>query len=135
MNPLSDIRQYNPNMTISQVMKFCEKKGMNITRAMIQNYIRDGLMPSPVNKRFYTHNHLAALALIDKLKTVFEISAIKEALTPFLDNEGIPLETYTTLIEKAGELTHEILSQKQESGTLATMLCAAGIKEGVGMPV
>ena len=98
-NPLSDIKQYSNAMTISQTLKFCEKKGLGITRGMIQNYIRDGLLPSPANKRFYTHKHMAALVLIDRLKTVFDIPTIHAALTPLMDEEGLPMEVYNKLIK------------------------------------
>ena len=99
-NPLKDIRQYSPKLTISQLLKFFEKKGMKLTRGMVQNYIRDGLLPPPAEKRFYTHNHVAALTLIFKLKTVFDIKSIQKTLVPLMDDEGIPLEVYFALMEK-----------------------------------
>jgi len=102
-DPLSDIHHYSPTMTISQVIKFCEKKELPISRPMVQNYIRDGLLPPPVNRR-YTHKHLAALAVICWLKHVYDIPAIKEALTPHIDEEGLPLETYKWLINKQREI-------------------------------
>ncbi|MDR0272705.1 MAG: DUF1836 domain-containing protein [Clostridiales bacterium] len=127
-DPLSDIRHYSPTMTISQVMKFCEKKSIGITRAMIQNYIRAGFLPPPVDKRFYTHKHLAALAMIDRLKTVFDIPTIQEVLVPFMDEQGLPLETYAQLIADANDLTREFLSANklnENGGTLLIMTCAA----------
>jgi len=134
-DPLADIRHYSPTLKISQVLKFCEKKDMNITRAMIQNYIRDGLLPPPVQKRLYTHKHLAALAMIDRLKTVFEIATIQEALTPYMDEEGLPLEVYTELIQQTESLTHkwltataDTLASQKDGGTLLTMSCAAALK-------
>jgi DNA-binding transcriptional MerR regulator len=137
-DPLSDIRHYSPTMTISQVMKFCEKKELTITRAMIQNYVRDKLLPPPVNKRLYTHKHLAALVMINRLKTVFDIPAIREALTPFMDEEGLPLEAYTEMQNKIGYLTQkwlfinkEMLAAENDGGTLLTMVCAAELKSAV----
>ena len=108
IDPLSDIQQYSEALTISQVLKFCEKKDIGITRGMIQNYIRDGLLPSPVNKRFYTHKYLAALVLIDRLKTVFDIPSIKKALTPFMDEEGLPLDVYKKMMSGANALLRQI---------------------------
>ena len=98
-DPLSDIHHYSPTFTIAQVIKFCEKKHISISRPMIQNYIRDGLLPPPMG-RTYTQKHLAAIAIIHRLKTVYDIPAIKEAIAPHIDNEGLPLETYKWLIEK-----------------------------------
>lgn len=114
-DPLQDINHYSQTLTISQVVKFCEKKELGLTRAMIQNYIRDGLLPPPVNKRHYTQKHLAGLVMIVYLKTVFEMSDIKAALTPLMDGEGLPLETYRLLIgnlEKFSALWKEQMSPK-----------------------
>jgi DNA-binding transcriptional MerR regulator len=99
-DPLHDIQHYGKNLTITQVIKFFEKININITRPMIQNYIRMNLLPNPVNKRFYTHKHLAALVIIDYLKSVFEINDIKAALLPYMDREGLPLEVYNKLINQ-----------------------------------
>jgi DNA-binding transcriptional MerR regulator len=135
-NPLSDIRHYSPTMTISQVMKFCEKKGIGITRAMVQNYVRDKLLPPPVNKRLYTHEHLATLVLIDRLKTVFDIPLIRDALAPFKGENGIPVEVYERLWEQTETLSRgliasnaTVLNNEKDGGTLLTMACAAAVKE------
>ena len=101
---LSDIHHYSPNLTIANVIKFCEKKGLPISRPMIQNYIRDGLLPPPVDKRIYTHKHLAALVVISHLKTVCDLPIIKEALAPHMDEEGLPLETYKWFMSKQNDL-------------------------------
>jgi DNA-binding transcriptional MerR regulator len=114
-------------MTISQVLKFCEKKELSITRAMIQNYIRAGLIPPPIEKRLYTHKHLAALALIDRLKTVFDIPTIQGALAPYIDDEGLSPETYAALMQKTEALTREWLAQTH-GDTLLLMSCAASLK-------
>ncbi|MCL2047803.1 MAG: DUF1836 domain-containing protein [Defluviitaleaceae bacterium] len=122
-DPLSDIRHYSPSMTISQVLKFCEKKEMGITRAMVQNYIRAGLLPPPKDKRFYTHKHLAVLAITDRLKTVFDIPLIQKALSPYMDEEGLSLDVYAQLIKEV-----EAFSAEWSGGTLFTMACAAELK-------
>ncbi|MCL1844565.1 MAG: DUF1836 domain-containing protein [Defluviitaleaceae bacterium] len=126
-DPLSDIRHYSPTMTISQVLKFCEKKGVQITRAMIQNYIRAGILPPPINKRLYTHKHLAALVTIDRLKAVFEIPHIRAELEPFLDEEGLPLEIYFELNKNAQNLTADI----KTADALQIMACAAELKRSL----
>jgi DNA-binding transcriptional MerR regulator len=99
-DPLHDIHHYSPTLTIAQLLKFSERKGLNITRPMVQNYIRDGLLPPP-NGRLYTHKHLAALVIIQQLKTVFDMPTIKKTLTPYLDNEGLPLEIYNRFWDAA----------------------------------
>jgi DNA-binding transcriptional MerR regulator len=133
-DPLYDIRHYSPTMTISQVLKFCEKKGLDISRAMIQNYIRDGLLPPPVKKRLYTHKHLAALVMIVHLKAVFDMPVIHKVLGPYIDDEGLPLEIYSNLFEKLHILTQEwegLVSRvlaNEDAGTLLTMCFTAGLK-------
>ena len=97
-DPLHDIHHYSPTFTIGQVIKFCEKKGLAVSRAMIQNYIRAGLLPPPGN-RLYTQQHLAALVVIVRLKNLFDIQTIKENLAPHMDEDGLPLETYKWLLD------------------------------------
>ena len=138
MDPLQDVRHYSPTMTISQVILFCERKNMNITRGMIQNYIRDGLLPSPVNKRFYTHKHLAALVLIYRLKTVFDMPTIKEAMLPYMDEEGVPLEIYEAITEKMAGIVAAFttaiapgLATEDDGGALLTMVFATELKNTI----
>lgn len=137
-DPLQDIKHYSPTMTISQVLKFCERKNLGITRGMIQNYIRDGLLPPPVNKRQYTHKHLAALAMIDRLKTVFDIPTVKEAMAEYMDEEGLPIEIYEEVINKltgmVGKWQVSIapsLAVESDGGTLLTMAFATELKDAI----
>jgi len=132
-DPLADIAQYSPRMTIAQVLKFCEKKNLSLTRAMIQNYIRDGLLPPPIG-RIYTHKHLAALVMIDYLKTVFDLPDIKTVLVPLMDDDGLPLTVYTRLIQKSIAMLekwqeHVVpVIENDEDAMLLVMTHAAGIK-------
>ena len=131
-NPLSDIRQFSPTMTMTQLQKFFEKKGLVVTRAMIQNYVRDGLLPPPVGKRFYTHKHIAALVLVDRLKTVFDMPSIRAVLVPYMDNEGVPLEIYEDLMGKVEAVTGGWLAAQagllERDGALLLMACTAELK-------
>jgi len=138
IDPLQDLKQYSPTFTISQVLAFFERKEMEITRGMIQNYIRDGLLPPPVNKRKYTQKHLTALAMIDRLKTVFDIPTIKEALTPYMDEEGLPLESYQEIMEKLSGMISKwranmapALTVEEDGGTLMSMVFASELKKAV----
>jgi len=134
-NPLQGIEHINPNLTIANVLTFCERQNIGITRGMIQNYIRDGLLPPPIGKRFYTHKHLAALVLIDRLKTVFDMPTVKAALEPYMDDEGIPLDIYTSMITKLSGVVSAwqasagpLLSAESDGGVLISMLFATEIK-------
>jgi len=135
-DPLADIHHYSPNLTISQVIKFFEKKALPISRPMVQNYIRDGLLPPPVNKRVYTHKHLAALVTICRLKGIYDMPAIKAALEPHLDEEGLPLETYKWLMSKQKQnrdlwldkVAPNIAAEEESTHALLTMTHVAEIK-------
>jgi len=136
-DPLADINHYSPNLTISNLIKFCEKKSLPVSRPMIQNYIRDGLLPPPIGKRFYTHKHLAALVMICRLKTVYDMPAIKTALGPHMDEEGLPLETYSWLIGKQKEnldmwianVAPYIAAEDEGIQTLLVMAHVADVKQ------
>ncbi|MGL4344293.1 MAG: DUF1836 domain-containing protein [Cellulosilyticaceae bacterium] len=78
----------NEEMTISQVIKFFVKYDLQFTKTMIQNYIRIGLLPGPVQKRYYTENHLMLLFLIYHLKEGFSLEEIKKVFAPILKDES-----------------------------------------------
>lgn len=50
-----------------------------ITRAMINNYVKNGLIPKP-EKKLYSRDHIAYLLVIGILKPVLSMSNIKEIL-------------------------------------------------------
>jgi len=79
---LSNIGQYNDEMTISQVVRFFERHGLDFTKTMIQNYVRVGVLPPPVDKRYYVKNHLILLTLIHHLKDIYSLDDIKRLLHP-----------------------------------------------------
>ena len=101
---------------------------------MVQNYIRDGLLPPPVNKRIYTHKHLAALVMINHLKTVFEIAEIKAALLPYMDGEGMPLDIYNELLVSLYSITEhwkEHILPLFQNENILLMAHAADLKAAV----
>ena len=126
---LSDIEQYSEHMTISNVITYFSRKGIIITKSMIQNHVRDGLLPPPVNKRHYTHKHITSLALITVLKNVYEMTVIKSVLAPLTDSEGIPIHIYRTFINKMQLYLPQAV--KTEADTLTLMLCSSEIKNEV----
>lgn len=83
------IATLSDELTISQVVKFFEKQGRTFTKTMIQNYVRVGALPPPVEKRYYTRNHLILLTLIDNLKSVYSLEEIKMILAPVRNNPDI----------------------------------------------
>jgi len=83
------IATLSDELTISQVVKFFEKQGRSFTKTMIQNYVRVGVLPPPLDKRYYTRDHLIMLALIDSLKSVHSLEEIKAVLEPIRNNPDI----------------------------------------------
>ena len=83
------IATLSDELTISQVVKFFEKQGRSFTKTMIQNYIRVGVLPPPVEKRYYTKNHLVLLTLIDNLKQIYSLEAIKTVLEPIRNDPQV----------------------------------------------
>lgn len=84
---------------ISQIEEFFDKKlgkGMaddeerkTISKTMIQNYIKDGLLMPPEGK-CYNRSHVILLILIYSMKSILSIKDIKKLLSPILadvDNE------------------------------------------------
>ena len=135
-NILSDIHQYNQRLTISQVCAFFSRKGLRLTKSMVQNYVRDGLLCPPVDKRYYTPKHLANLAIIDFLKPVYEMGEIKAVIEALRDDEGIPVEIYGAYVEKVNELTAKwqacVASLESANDPLAIMAHVADLKNNVG---
>jgi len=83
------IATLSDELTISQVVKFFERQGRSFTKTMIQNYVRVGVLPPPVDKRYYTKNHLIMLTLIDNLKSIYSLEEIKSVLQPIARNPEV----------------------------------------------
>lgn len=83
---LINFETFNEEMTISQVVRFFKRNGKNFTKTMIQNYVRVGVIPPPVDKRYYTKNHLILLTLVDNLKLIYSLDEIKTLFGPILKN-------------------------------------------------
>ena len=72
-------------MTISKAVLFFERHSLPVTRTMIQNYIRVGVLPPPAANRYYTKNHLIMILLIDHMKSVYSLDEIRRILAPVAD--------------------------------------------------
>ncbi len=125
---LSDIP--NIDLYVEQMISFMEDNMKNvkrnekdklITKTMVGNYTRDGVLMPSKNKK-YNKNHMIMLILIYNLKQILSIEDIKILFTPIMKdicNTGddvIPLEDiYSTLLDiKSTEFESfgDILSQK-----------------------
>jgi hypothetical protein len=95
-----NLHTFNDEMTISQVVRFLNKQGRSFTKTMIQNYVRVGVLPPPIEKRYYTKNHLVLLILIDSLKSIYSLDEIRTVLAPILKDPG----TFEEDVIKVSEL-------------------------------
>lgn len=76
-----------------------------LTKTMINNYTKAGLLMPPVNKKYYK-DHIILMVLIYYLKNILSINDIKTLFSPILNNintrddDLIPLdEIYSTFLE------------------------------------
>ena len=76
VDPLRDLHNYSKEMTVSQVIKFFQRKGIDFTKTMIQNYVRIGAIEPP-DGRVYSERHMKALAMIEFLKPVYTLDEIR----------------------------------------------------------
>lgn len=105
------IATLSDELTISQVVKFFERQGRSFTKTMIQNYVRVGVLPPPVEKRYYTKNHLVLLTLIDNLKAIYSLEEIKTVLMPIRNNP----ELFDDDIIKAMDVYRNYLAMRKET--------------------
>jgi DNA-binding transcriptional MerR regulator len=105
------IATLSDELTISQVVKFFGRQGREFTKTMIQNYVRVGVLPPPVEKRYYTGNHLVLLTLIDSLKSVYSLDEIKMVLEPIRNNP----ELFEDDIIKATDVYNNYITMRNET--------------------
>lgn len=105
------IATLSDELTISQVVKFFERQGRNFTKTMIQNYVRVGVLPPPIDKRYYSKNHLVLLALIDNLKEIYSLDEIRTVLGPIRNNP----EIFEDDIIKITDLYKNYLTMRREA--------------------
>lgn len=108
----------NIDLYMDQVVSFVEESLTNlvpskddkedkvITKTMINNYVKHGILTSPVNKK-YNRTHIARLIVICILKQVYSISDINSLITLALETSGIEISynKFCMLVERAIDST------------------------------
>ncbi len=90
-----------------------------ITPAMINNYVKLGIIPPPVKKR-YTREHLCHLYIICTLKSVISIPAISELIEVLTKTRSVFevydlfCEAYENMLRRAAETAQEMLREASE---------------------
>lgn len=84
------------DLYMDQVIAIAEKylrpitaEGDNLlTQAMINNYVKNGIVPPPIKKR-YGREHMARILIICALKHIVGISSIADMINSLLQNESM----------------------------------------------
>ena len=127
---LEKLKGYNVKMTISQVVIFFSRLGYNITKTMIQNYVRVSVLPPPENKRHYTKNHVLLILIIEHLKIIYSLEEIKLIFKPVLDMVFIEKtcampEIYKIFCDYYEKKTAALLDTKPEGDGLFLLTLSA----------
>lgn len=79
-----------------------EKKTTVITKTMINNYVKQGILKPPVNKK-YSKENIARLIVICILKQIYSINDINSLIKLALETSGIEISynKFCLLIEKS----------------------------------
>lgn len=87
-------------------LKDDDKKDKVITKTMINNYVKHGILKPPVNKK-YNRTHLARLIVICILKQVYSINDINALIKLALETSGIEISynKFCIVIEKSIDST------------------------------
>ena len=117
---LLDIENYTDEMTISQVIRFFERKNIFFTKTMIQNYVKVELLPPPLHKRYYLKKHLILLSFIDNLKSVYSLSEMKYVFS-LIDVS----ELYSNYIDLYNQLNEENIRSTNENLKTVSLLADA----------
>lgn len=95
-----------------------------LTKTMINNYAKNGVIPSPVKKK-YNRDHMLLLIMIYYFKSMLQISDIKELLDPinheFFGKEGnfgiedIYKEIFEGKSKQLKEITQDVMRKEELS--------------------
>lgn len=106
-----------------------------ITNSMINNYVKLGLIKSPIKKK-YNRNHVASLIMITILKKVLSMNEIKEAIFHCSNKMGEEAaynlfceELELSLVESLKELSEEVPAFKVATKALSSKVMAEKIIE------
>lgn len=111
---LPDIDLYMDQL-ITVVTKYLEIPsttiGFNrpITSSMINNYVKLGIIPSPIKKR-YSRIHLAYLLIVCTLKQTLDMSTIQQIIPLGLDEETVK-STYDSFVKNQHTAFNYVFSQ------------------------
>ena len=119
------------DLYMDQVIKDENGENEQITKNMINNYVKMKVVPAPIKKK-YSKTHIAYLVIVCVMKQIYSISMIKNMLPDFDDEQGI-IKTYNCFVrsfkkavnEDIGGMINEI---DEENGVLELSSKAIALK-------
>lgn len=116
---IPDLEIYMDQLTtyLDKRLNFYSREGDApfVTKSMVNNYSKAGLLPPPLAKR-YNRIHVMTLALVCQLKRLFTIQDLGKLLAPVAGEEGtgrlyrLFLEAQGEAFAKTPELAEQLLS-------------------------
>ncbi len=105
INISENSNNFSNNLSISKVIIFFERNGIEVNKTTIQNYVRVGILPPLDKKRYYNFKHIILLYLTNYLKESYSLTEIKE-FTEYIRNMDYEkvLEYNKHLIEDFNEI-------------------------------
>lgn len=94
---------------------------IHITRSMINNYIKLGLLSTP-NKKKFTQKHIAELILISFFKISFTLSEIKQVMTLYSDDIYGLYTQFITQLNYLNNSDKPVLSDNQITNMILSVL-------------
>lgn len=128
---VKNIRDYNAvewdrlpeiYLYMDQVLTYMDKQlhlfehggsGSLLTSSMINNYVKDGVLPRPARKK-YAREHLAMLLVICMLKQVLSIQDISWLMKTLL-NDASPSEMYNHFIGAQDSVLKEVCDRVEST--------------------
>lgn len=107
-----------------------------LTKTMINNYSKDGLL-QPIKGKKYTKEHILQMLLIYSLKNTISIQEIKKVLKPYHNSHESIEKVYNDFLSHQNELSHSLtmaikkyvkdnqfnLDDPQQLTTLLLLIC------------
>ena len=125
---LPDLELYM-DQVLSLAARYLEEEPRALTASMVNNYVKQGLLPPPVRKR-YSRLHLAELLMVCVLKSSLSMSDIAALLSPARRDgqEEALYSAFCALYAEEYAAAAERCAAREEPGPV--MLCRAALRSG-----
>lgn len=104
-------------------------EGKALTAAMVNNYVKQKVLPPPVRKR-YGRRHLAALLMLCTLKPIMPIADIQRLFQSAGGEDGIQAmyKQFREVYSQANQLVAQLLTEATQEGRGRFLLAALGAR-------